>query len=94
MYTVPQIVPVSNLRNNHRAVFELLDKGPIVLAQRSKAAAVLISVAEWDRQAKRLQELEWREEIRHAAKAASETTEPDLSYDAFMAELKTYHAGA
>lgn len=94
MQTMPQVVPVSELRNHHREVFDLLDKGPIILAQRSKAAAVLVSVEEWDRQAKRLQELEWREEIRRAAKAASETTEPDLSYEQFMTELRSYHAGA
>ena len=94
MHTLPQVVPVSELRNHHREVFGLLDKGPIILAQRSKAAAVLVSVAEWDRQAKRLQEFEWREEVRHAAKTASETQEPDLSYDQFMTELGSYHAGA
>jgi prevent-host-death family protein len=52
MPTMPQVVPVSELRNHHRAVSELLDQGPIMLAQRSKAAAVLVSVEEWDRQAK------------------------------------------
>lgn len=71
MQTMPQVVPVSELRNHHREVFERLANGPIILAQRSKAAAVLVSVEEWDRQAKRLQELEWREELRGATKAAS-----------------------
>jgi prevent-host-death family protein len=93
MHTMPQVVPVSELRNHHRRVFGLLDKGPIILAQRSKAAAVLVSVEEWDRQAKRLQELEWHEEIHRAAKAARASTEPDLDPEEFMAELSTYHAG-
>ena len=94
MHTMPQVVPVSELRNHHREVFELLGNGPIILAQRSKAAAVLVSVEEWDRQAKRLQELEWHEEIRRAAKVARANTEPDLEYEEFMAELSTHHAGA
>ena len=48
MQTVPQVVPVSELRNKHCEVFALLNKGPIILAQRSKAAAMLVSVEEWD----------------------------------------------
>jgi prevent-host-death family protein len=94
MATMPKIVPVSELRNRHRAIFALLAKGPILLAQRSKAAAVLVSVEEWERRAKRLEELEWREEVRRVAKAAHETTEPDLSYDDFMKELRSYYAVA
>ncbi len=93
MYTMPQVVPVSELRNHHRKVFGLLENGPIILAQRSKAAAVLVSVEEWDRRAKRLQELEWHEEIHRAAKAAKASTEPDLDPEEFMEELGTYHAG-
>ena len=42
----------------------------------------------------RLQELEWHEEIRRATKAARASTEPDLDHEEFMAELRTYHAGA
>lgn len=90
MQTVPQVLPVSELRNKHRAVFALLSNGPVILAQRSRAAAVLVSVEEWDQRAERLRELEWREEARRAVLAA--TTEPDLSYDEFASELRAYHA--
>jgi len=49
--------------HHHREVFELLDQGPIILAQRSKRR-LFWSPLRMDRQAKRLQEFEWREEIR------------------------------
>jgi prevent-host-death family protein len=48
MNTVPQIVPVSELRNKHGQIFGLLHKGPVVLAQRSRPAAVLVSVEQWN----------------------------------------------
>lgn len=45
----PQIVPVSDLRMKHIQVFEMMNKGPVFLAQRSKPAGVLVSIAQWDR---------------------------------------------
>ena len=54
----PQIIPVSELRTKHVKVFGMLAKGPIVLAQRSRPAAVLVSVAEWDQQADELARLQ------------------------------------
>jgi prevent-host-death family protein len=48
MTTVPPIVPVSELRNKHGQIFGLLRRGPVVLAQRSRPAAVLVSVEEWN----------------------------------------------
>ena len=58
MNTVPQIESVTNLQRNYKALFGMLDKGPVVLSQASRAAAVLVSVTEWDRRAKRLAYLE------------------------------------
>jgi prevent-host-death family protein len=91
MHTVPQIVPVTDMRLRHKSVLELLDKGPVILAQHSKAAAVLISVEEWDRRARRLQELEWREKARQATREARESNEPDLSFEEFMSGLTAFH---
>lgn len=52
----PQIVPVTDLRMKHVQVFELLGKGPVILAQRSRPAAVLVSITQWDRLMERLDE--------------------------------------
>jgi prevent-host-death family protein len=93
MNSTPQIVPISDFRLHQADVLAKLGNGPVFLAQRSKAAAVLVSVEKWDETVKRLQELEWREEIRQAAKAARTSNEPDISHEDFMAELKAYHEG-
>jgi hypothetical protein len=58
MNTVPQIEPVTNLQRSYRTLFAKLDKGPVVLSQASRAAAVLVSVEEWDWRAQRLAYLE------------------------------------
>ena len=56
MNIMPDVVPVSHLRTHHRELFHQLEEGPVILVQRSKPAAVLVSVAEWN--AKNLSEKE------------------------------------
>jgi hypothetical protein len=56
MEKVQQIVPVTDLRLAHVKVFSLLKNGPVILAQRSKPAAVLVSTKLWDDIARRLEE--------------------------------------
>jgi prevent-host-death family protein len=57
MHNMPQIVPVSDLRTKHIETFGLLKRGPVVLAQRSRPAAVLVSFEEWDETANELARL-------------------------------------
>lgn len=57
MNHVPQIVPVTDLRLRHVEVFGLLNRGPVILAQRSRPAAVLVSLNEWDQMAGELARL-------------------------------------
>ncbi len=48
MNSIDQIVPISEIKNNAVAVMKLLAQGPVILAQRSRAAAVLLSVEAWN----------------------------------------------
>ena len=48
MDRVQQIVPISEMAIRRQAVMRLLSKGPVVLASRSRPAAVLVSVQDWD----------------------------------------------
>lgn len=57
--TVPQIEPVSNLARDHRTVFGKLERGPVILANRSQPQAVLVSVDQWDEIARELEELRY-----------------------------------
>jgi prevent-host-death family protein len=58
MNEVPTIVPVTDLRYKHNELFKRLSEGPVILAQRSKPAAVLVSVADWNQQVKQIRELQ------------------------------------
>ena len=41
-------MPVSDLAHNRTEVLDLADKGPVVLAQRSKARSVIVGVEQWN----------------------------------------------
>lgn len=58
MEHVPQIVPISEMKLNQPQVIEKLNSGPVILASRSKATAVLVSVQQWDRMITYLEDLE------------------------------------
>ncbi len=60
MQIMPEIVPVSHLRGKHKEVFRQIETSPVILAQHSKPAAVLVSVADWNAREKRLEILEAR----------------------------------
>lgn len=54
MDTIQQIVPISDLKLHHAQVLGRLTKGPVVLAQRSRPRAVLVSIEEWNKRAEEL----------------------------------------
>ena len=51
MSKVPNIIPVSDLRQDAASVLNRLKKGrqPLVITQRGRAAAVMVSVEEYER---------------------------------------------
>ena len=54
MQRVQQITPVTQIQRQPAEVFAQLANGPVVLAKDSQAAAVLVSVEEWNRIADQL----------------------------------------
>ena len=60
MQIIPDVVPVSELRGNHKKIFSQIQNGPVILAQHSKPAAVLVSVDNWNDREKRIDVLEAR----------------------------------
>lgn len=57
MTRVPEIVPVSELRQGAAAVLKRVraNRGPVVVTQRGRAAAVIISVEEYERRDRHLE---------------------------------------
>jgi prevent-host-death family protein len=87
MQTVQQIVPISDFRIDQDAVLKMMDKEPVILAQRSKARAVLVSVDQWNTMVKQLAERRFTEvEMRAIAKAYQKRAE-GMEYET-MDDLK------
>jgi PHD/YefM family antitoxin component YafN of YafNO toxin-antitoxin module len=58
MKRLPQFAGVSDLRNNHLAVFAQLADGPVVLLNRTQPQGILLSPAQWDTLMDRLEDQE------------------------------------
>jgi len=57
MNKVPQLEPITRMQTRPTEVIAMLEAGPVILAQRSKAAAVLVSVKQWDSLSELLEDL-------------------------------------
>ena len=55
MQAVPQITPLSDLRDRQQDVLSMMDNAPVILAEESKPRAVLVSVEQWNRIAREVQ---------------------------------------
>jgi prevent-host-death family protein len=89
MQIMPTIVPVSHLRGKHKEVFQQIEQGPILLAQHSKPAAVLVSVADWNAREKQLAVLEARLKYLELKRQFAETPPRLVSFDAIEERVKT-----
>lgn len=67
MEQVQQIEPITQMQKQPNSVLTKLATGPVILAQRSRPAAVLVSVEQWDQIAKELSELRLLAESRRIA---------------------------
>src|SRR5262245_12349014 len=81
MQIIPDVVPVSQLRDNHKQIFNQIAQGPIILAQRSRPAAVLVSVADWNAREKRLEILEARLKYLEMKRQSTENPPKLVSFD-------------
>jgi prevent-host-death family protein len=88
MQIMPDVVPVSQLRGNHREIFNQLEKGPVILAQRSRPAAVLVSVADWNAREKRLEILEARLKYLEMRRQFEENPSKMVSFDEIEESVK------
>lgn len=48
MNKLPQMASVADMRNRHLELFKKLDNGPVLIANRSKASAVIMSPETWN----------------------------------------------
>lgn len=48
MQKMPPAIPISNLRNDQDEILKLMDEQPVMLTQRGRARAALVSIDEWN----------------------------------------------
>jgi prevent-host-death family protein len=88
MPVMPDVVPVSDLRGRHKEIFQKIEDGPILLAQHSRPAAVLVSVADWNAREKQLELLEARLKYLEMKRQYEKTPPKLISFDEIEEEIK------
>lgn len=58
MSTVPQIVPMSDLRLQQSEVMRMMHNAPVFLAQRGRPIGVLVSIEQWNTVQEQLDDLQ------------------------------------
>lgn len=58
MERMPELAHVSDLRKRQSEILDRLSAGPVLLASKTHAPAVLVDAAQWNRLVERLEELE------------------------------------
>jgi PHD/YefM family antitoxin component YafN of YafNO toxin-antitoxin module len=78
---IPQIEPITTMAKDHKAVLAMLHSGPVILAQRSRPAAVLLSISDYEKMMTRLQHLELLAEARRNLARAEVEPATLISHD-------------
>jgi prevent-host-death family protein len=58
MNAVPELVPISEVRKRQNEILVQLNAGPVILTQRGRVAAVMVSPEQWNQLIERLKDLE------------------------------------
>ena len=75
MNRIPELIPISEIRQRQNEILASLRNGPIVLTQHGRAAAVLLTPGEYNRLVAALEDLE---DARDAAEASREPGAADF----------------
>ncbi len=57
IYPVPDLIPISEIRQRQVEILEMLQHAPVTLTQRGRAAAVMVSPDQWNAIIEELEEL-------------------------------------
>lgn len=92
MNKLPQMASVADLKHRHLEVFARAAQGPVVVANRSKPAVVIVAPALWDNL---MQQLEDLQDVVDTLQAELElATGEDKLIDADLQKLKRMAHGA
>ena len=100
MDIVSEVVPISDLRHRQNEIIERLDEGPVILTQRGRGTAVLLSLERWKEIQQQLADLEEALEEAEDVRATDRTLarlrageERTYSREEVWAELDALEAG-
>ena len=91
MNRVQQIEPITTIQKAPTEVLAMLTNGPVILAQRSRPAAVLVSVEQWD---KLIERLEDQADIIDALQMKLDIARGDVEVETFTADQLNQFIGA
>jgi prevent-host-death family protein len=78
---IPELIPISDLRQRQEAVLSRIEDGPVVLTQHGRAAVVLVSPSQWNQL---MAEIEDLQDTIDAVEARQEA-ESSLAFEDYLA---------
>jgi prevent-host-death family protein len=58
MDVIPEILPISDLRQRQDQVLRKLSEGPVILTQHGRASVVLVSPEQWNQMVEQIEDLQ------------------------------------
>lgn len=80
MQTIPNLLPISELRQQQNKILQMLSDGPVVLTQHGRASVVLVSPEQWNQMVNQLEDLQDALD----AVEARQNAEPTISFDDYI----------
>jgi prevent-host-death family protein len=88
MRAIPELVPISQLRQRQSEVLARLSEGRVILTQHGQRAAVLVGLEQWNRMIEALEDLQDALDAALIQREIAEGEEEVLDWDVIEAELK------
>ncbi len=82
MAAIPKMAPISEFRARQNELLQQLAEGPLVLTQHGRAAAVLVSLEQWNHL---IEKLEYLEDSLIAIEASQDPA-PTIPFDQYLAK--------
>ncbi len=92
MYPLPQISPITQMRNRQNEILVQLQQGPILLTQHGKPAAMMIDPGQWNQLMAELEDLSDSVAALEAKIELLTGQDDTISLAAFEAELSSVPA--
>ena len=80
MQTIPNLIPISEFRQQQNKILQMLSDGPVVLTQHGRASVVLVSPELWNQMVNQLEDLQDTLD----AVEVIQNAEPTISFDDYV----------